>query len=146
MGWEWGGLSLCLQFVLSLCEEYFYLFLLLQIASCLPFSLFAIFSSGNTKKLEVLEVMTIQVETIGYLENTVQLNRKADTWWPSPPYMMKLVLLYPEDLGDVHCQAKSHPSLHFKNGKLRHVKIKLAFQGSFIMKGYMSTRNTPNTG
>lgn len=35
--------------------------------------------SGNTKRLlEVLEVITTQMETAGCLENTIELNRKAD--------------------------------------------------------------------
>lgn len=83
-------------------------------------------SSGNTKRLlEVLEVITTQMETAGCLENTIELNRKADTWWPSPPYMIKLVVLYPKDLGVVHCQAKGHPSTHFKNGKIKASKSKM---------------------
>ena len=75
--------------------------------------------------LEVLEVITTQMETDGCLENTVELNRKADTWWPSPPYMIKLVVLYPKDLGVVHCQAKGHPSTRFKNGKIKASKSKM---------------------
>lgn len=47
---------------------------------------------------------------------------------------MKPFLLYPEGPGVAHCQDKSHPSTHVKNGKIKACKHKIGFQGSFMME------------